>query len=205
MNKNSDCRKCRRAGQKLFLKGERCLSPKCAFTLRSYIPGQHGPKMNVRLTEYGKQLREKQKAQKIYGISARQLKNYFETANKKTGATNEILLQRLETRLDNILYRISFADSRRQARNLINDGHILVNDKKTTVPGILLKIGDKISLKGKSKAILNSIKEKSYKTKAPNWLKFDKKNLVGQLDSIPKRDEINTEIDESLIIEYFSR
>jgi len=205
MNKNSACRKCRRAGQKLFLKGEKCLTPKCPFILRSYIPGQHGPKMNIRLTEYGRQLREKQKAQQIYGVSAKQLKNYFEKANKKTGATNEILMQVLEMRLDNIVYRLGFADSRREARNLIKDGHIKVNDRKTTVPGYLIKKDQKVCLKDKSKSINEKIKEKISKIKIPKWLVIDKKTIEGKIVKIPSRDEINTEFDESLIIEFYSR
>lgn len=199
------CKKCRRAGQKLYLKGERCLSPKCAFTRRSYIPGQHGPKSRTRLSDYGKQLREKQKAQAIYNITANQLKKYFQKASKNKEATNEVLMQALELRFDNILYRLNLADSRRQARTMIKDGHFCINNIKNTVPGRKIKISEKISLRKEKGKLITEIKEKIKNVKTARWLELDKSKIVGEIKNIPTRDQIDADIDESLIIEYFSR
>jgi len=205
MNNRKVCRKCRRAGQKLFLKGDKCMTPKCPIVIRNYIPGQHGPRSKPRLSEYGRQLREKQKAQNIYNITATQLKKYFSLASKKTGATNEAFLQLLELRLDNIVYRLGFSDSRRQSRNYIKDGHILVNGRTTTVAGKLIKQGEVVSFKEKTIGIKKKFDDKKEKIKTPNWLKLDKKTASGSMNHKPVRSEIETEFDESLIIEYYSR
>lgn len=202
---NQVCRKCRRAGVKLFLKGDKCMSAKCPITTRNYVPGEHGPRMKPRLSEYGRQLREKQKAQNIYNVSAGQLKKYFNLASKKAEATNEALMQVLELRLDNIVFRLGLADSRRQARNYIKDRHILVNDVVTTVPGRQIKVGDEIKIKKTDSGIGKKINEKKDKIKTLDWLKFDKKAYSGQITKVPTRDEIDTDVDESLIIEFYSR
>ncbi len=204
MNKKV-CRKCRRAGVKLFLKGEKCMSAKCPITTRNYVPGEHGPRSKVRLSEYGRQLREKQKAQNIYNISATQLKNYFQLASKRSDATNEVLMQLLELRLDNIVYRLGLSESRRQARNYIKDGHILVNERRTTVPGREIKIKDIIKIKKTDTGISKRIDEKKDKIKTFDWLKLDKKTYSGQIVKIPTRDEIETDVDEALVIEFYSR
>jgi small subunit ribosomal protein S4 len=173
--------------------------------LRNYIPGQHGPRSKPRLSEYGRQLQEKQKAQNIYNITATQLKTYFSAAAEKEGATDEILLQLLETRLDNVVYRLGFADSRRQARNYIKDGHILVNGRTTTVPGKQVKESEVISFKTLKKGIKEKFDDKKEKISTPNWLKLEKKTFSGQLVHKPLISEIETDFDKSLLIEYYSR
>lgn len=204
MEKN--CRICRRAGQKLFLKGEKCTGPKCPFVRRSYAPGLHGTKP-VRISGYGKQLREKQKIKSIFGISEKQLKNYYQKASKKLGQTSQTLLVLLETRLDNVVFRLSFAPSRPAARQMITSGYIMVNQKKVDIPSYQVKRGDKISLTPKakkSKLIENRLKEIG-KIKIPPWLKLDKKNLTGEVLKLPEKTDIELGIDESLVVEYYSR
>ena len=200
------CKKCRRAGQKLFLKGEKCLSAKCPFLRRSYAPGQHG-QSGVRLSEYGRQLREKQKAAQMYGISERQFRKYYQKALQKKGMTDLTLITMLESRLDNTVFKLGLVNSRRQARNAIRDGHILVNDKKTTSPSFRVKLKDQIEVKKTSQKKLpfSDIKESLKKVKTPSWLKLDPAKFTGQALKEPERSEIDTSIDEHLILEYFAR
>jgi len=203
---NKICQKCRRANQKLFLKGEKCLSSKCPFTKRAYAPGQHGQNP-TRTTEYGRQLREKQKAAQIYGITDRQFRNYYQKALRKKGMTDLALLRFLEMRLDNILYRLGFASSRREAKALIRDGHIVVNSKKVTSPSFQLKVNDLVGIRelSQKKQIFQEIKEKLKKAQAANWLKLYPDKLQGQIIKIPEREDIETPIDEQIILEYFAR
>lgn len=196
--KKAVCRKCRREGTKLFLKGDRCLSPKCSFTRRSYFPGLHGSARKVRLSDYGLQLREKQKTKTIYGLRERQFKKYYQQAMKTKKATGEKLLQFLETRLDNVVYRLGFASSIRQARQMVGHKNIMVNGKKINLPSYLVKAKDKIEPREKKNFPLS-------KTNLPVWLKLDKKNLLGEVVKIPSRQEISTDINEELIVEFYSK
>lgn len=200
------CRKCRRANVKLFLKGEKCLSPKCPFLKRSYAPGQHG-QGRQRLTEYGRQLREKQKAANIYGISAKQFINYYKKALRKREMTDLALMRLLELRLDNIVYRLGMAASRKEARVLVRDGHIMVNGKKNTYPAIQLKPKNTIEINPNSqkKTIFAERKVTLKKVKTPAWLKLNPEKYSGEMVKMPERSEIDTSIDEHIILEYFAR
>ena len=193
------CKKCRRENEKLMLKGERCLSPKCAMVKRPYAPGQHGQSFRGKVSEYGKQLREKQKARRIYGIGERQFANYAEKADKLEGNTAENLLILLESRLDNTLYRLGLAPSRSSARQIVAHGRFAVNDKKVSIPSFLVKPGDKI----------NPIKKEAFKEvsgqNTATWMNFDQKSLSGTVNHTPTREEIDTTVNESLIIEFYSR
>jgi small subunit ribosomal protein S4 len=206
LNGSKVCQKCRRAGQKLFLKGDKCLSPKCPFSRRSYAPGQHGQNP-IRLTQYGKQLREKQKAAQIYGISNTQFRNYYDKSVKKKEMTDLTLLRFLEMRLDSVIYRLNFATSRRQAKTFIKDGHILVNGKKSTSPSYQLKLKDVVEIKKSSqvKTPFKDLKEKLKKSQISAWLKLTKDELKGELIKIPDRSDIDTPVDEHVILEYFAR
>ncbi|MBA7492609.1 30S ribosomal protein S4 [subsurface metagenome] len=206
MKIDKTCKICRRLGTKLFLKGEKCLSSKCPFARRSYPPGQHGQKP-VRLSEFGTQLKEKQRAQVIFGISENQLRNYLKKASKKKGMTDKVFLQLLEMRLDNVVFRLGFADSRRQARVFIKDGHILINDSRVTTPAYLVKIKDKISIAGKSQKKLPFSEKKEYlkKFKTPTWLKLDKEKFSGEILQIPEKKDMDTLFDEQKVLEYYSR
>ncbi|OGD67992.1 30S ribosomal protein S4 [Candidatus Berkelbacteria bacterium RIFCSPHIGHO2_12_FULL_36_9] len=195
---NNVCTNCRREGAKLFLKGDRCLSLKCSFTKRSYGPGSHGGARRGKVSDYGKQLREKQKAKSVYNIRERQFQNYYTKAAKTKEATGEKLLQLLETRLDNVVYRLGFALSLRQARQFVSHKKILVNAKKVNIPSYHLIVGDEIE----------PFKKDGFKTvnvKPPVWLKLDKKNLTGKVAKIPAINEIETDIDEGLIVEFYNR
>ncbi len=193
------CKKCRREGEKLMLKGERCASPKCAMVKRPYAPGQHGQSFRGKISEFGKQLREKQKARKIYGIGEAQFRIYAKNADKIEGNTAENLLKLLELRLDNILYRSGFALSRSSSRQMVNHGLFKVNGKKTNIPSFTAKIGDKIEPINKTK--FSEVKPLNL----PTWLLFDPKNVAVEVKHIPGREEIDTTVNESLIIEYYSR
>lgn len=205
MRKEAFCKKCRRAGTKLFLKGERCQT-KCALTRRNYAPGSHG-NTRQKISGYGLQLREKQKAKSIYGIGERQFKNYFKEAASQSGDTREVLMQNLELRFDNVIYRSGLAVSRDQAREFASHGHFLINDKKNNIPSLRLKEGDKISLSEKSskKEPFATLLKGVSKAQIPSWLKLDAKKGMGEIARIPKREEIDTDIDEQLIIEYYSK
>lgn len=199
------CKLCRREGTKLFLKGEKCATAKCPFAKRGYAPGQHGQAKKRNISEFGLRLREKQKARRIYGISERQFRGYFEHASKSKGSTGEKLLELLERRLDNVVWRAVLAASRAEARQIIRNGHILINGKKTDIPSFMVKEGDKISVKEKShgfiKKIIEGIKDRS----VANWISIDPVSLEGSINSIPKRDDVDALIEERLIVEFYSR
>ena len=201
---DANCKLCRREGQKLFLKGERCYSSKCAIERRNYAPGQHG-QSRKKVSEYGLQLREKQKAKRYYGLQEKQFRNLFEKAARKQGKTGENLLIALETRLDNIVYRLGFAASRKEARQLVVHGHFTVNGKKATAPGMELKAGDVIKVKEKS---ANSPKFKEVKDMAvtvPSWMSVEVEKLEGKIVSVPTREEIDAPVAEHLIVELYSK
>lgn len=203
------CRNCRREGAKLFLKGEKCQGAKCTFIKRNYVPGQHGvSRRRAKISDYAVQLREKQKVKRIYGVLEKQFRNYFEKADRKEGVTGEILLQLLETRLDNVVYRLGYAPSRRQARELVNHGHFCVNGRKVNIPSFHVRVGDKISIR-KESASLKYFKELLPEQVKNNvvsaWLKFDPKNMVGELQAIPTRLEMDPDIQEQLIVELYSK
>ncbi len=199
------CRLCRREGQKLFLKGERCYSGKCAVEKRNYAPGQHGQNNRKKTSDYGLQLREKQKAKRFYGLQETQFRNYFEKAAKKKGITGENLLVMLETRLDNAVFRMGFASSRKEARQLVRHGHFLVNGKKQDIPSAAVKAGDVIKVKDKSMASpkFKEVREMSIST--PSWISVDVDKLEGRILAIPTREEIDTPIAEHLIVELYSK
>jgi len=200
------CRLCRREGIKLMLKGDRCLSSKCAFTKKGNPPGRV-PRRRPKSSEYGVQLREKQKVKRYYGIFEKQFKNYFEMASRKKGITGELLLILLEQRLDNIVYRMHFASSRKSARQLVRHGHITVNEKKVDIPSYLVKEGDAIEVREKSKkmiAILESMKNESRVGTVP-WLEVDPDSLKGKYSYVPKREEIDLPVNEQLIVELYSK
>jgi len=206
-NLNPKCKQCRRAGQKLFLKGERCNSPKCAMVKRNYPPGIHGSKGYGRLTDFGVQLREKQKAKKIYRLMEAQLKNYFQKASKSRGNTESALWQYLEMRLDNIVFRTGFAKSRDFARQLISHGHFLVNNKKVNIPSFQAKIGDLITLKEKSKnnKIFGNLKEQLKKAEPVSWLAVDLNKLEAKVTAKPDLPEAKGEFEPKLVIEFYSK
>jgi small subunit ribosomal protein S4 len=200
------CRLCRREGEKLYLKGERCYTGKCSIGKRSYAPGQHGQDRK-KISEYGLQLREKQKLRRIYGILERQFSGYFTLAERKKGITGQNLLQILETRLDNVVYRLGLGSSRKEARQLVLHGHFLVNEKKVNIPSFLLKTGDVITIKETS---LASLKMKENLDDAgsrlvPEWLELDLTNHSGKVKAVPTREQIDIPVKEHLIVELYSR
>ena len=201
---DANCRLCRREGQKLFLKGDRCYSSKCAIDRRGYAPGQHGQGRS-KISDYGLQLREKQKAKRFYGLQETQFRNLFDKAARKTGITSENLLILLETRLDNVVFRLGFASSRKEARQLVNHGHFKVNGRKVNIPSYEVKAGDVITVKEKS---TNSPKFKEVKEMTitvPSWLTVDVEKLEGKILSVPTRAEIDTPVAEHLIVELYSK
>ncbi|PLX47691.1 MAG: 30S ribosomal protein S4 [Desulfobulbaceae bacterium] len=201
------CRQCRREKLKLFLKGERCYSDKCAFERRSYAPGQHGQARLRKSSDYAIQLREKQKVRRIYGILENQFRRYFFMADRHKGVTGENLLQFLERRLDNTLYRLGFANSRNHARQLVRHNHVLVDGHKVNIPSYLVKVGEEITLKDKSQK--NSAVNESISAVArrgvPSWLTADHTNYKGTVKALPVRDELTLPIQEQLIVELYSK
>ncbi len=197
------CKLCRRAGEKLFLKGEKCQTAKCAFSRRSFAPGQHG-KLPLRISEYGIRLREKQKARRIYGLTESQFENYFDKAVRTKGATGEKLLEFLERRLDNAVYRLGFTTSRQSARQLVRNGGILVNGRKVNIPAFQVKSGQVITVKPKLVAQVKAAQEKFPDRVQPTWLVVTGE-AEGKIVTIPKREEIETIVAENLIVEYYSR
>lgn len=200
------CRLCRREGEKLFLKGERCYTDKCSISRRAYAPGQHG-QARKKMSEYGIQLREKQKVRRFYGILESQFSQYFLMAERRKGITGENLLQILETRLDNTVYRLGLATSRPEARQLVNHGHFTINGKRVNIPSYLVKVGEVIAVADNSK---NSPKVKSINDIAggkviPKWLEFDSEKLVGKVAALPAREDIDLPIKEHLIVELYSK
>jgi len=202
----SVCRLCRRENLKLFLKGERCYTEKCAFDRRSYPPGQHGQNRK-KFSDYGTQLREKQKVKRMYGVLENQFRNIFKEADRQKGITGETLLSLLERRLDNTIYRLGFTNSRNEARQLVRHNHFLVNHSKVNIPSYLVKPGDVIELREKSKKIVRILEalEGVARRGVPQWLELDKEQLKGSVKGLPTREEITLPIQEKLIVELYSK
>jgi len=201
------CRLCRREGEKLFLKGDRCYTDKCAFERRRYPPGVHGRERGPKLSIYGMQLREKQKVKRIYGVLEAQFKRYFELARRMGGNTGENLLSILERRLDNVVYQLGFAKSRSQARQLVSHGHIAVNGKKVDIPSYLVKPGDVVSVREKSQKIpfVQEALEARDVQNIPSWLELDKSKMEGTVLRLPVREDVTHPINERLIVELYSK
>ena len=203
----SSCRLCRRENLKLLLKGDRCYGDKCAFERRPYAPGQHGQRRGGKLSDYRFQLREKQKVKRIYGVLENQFRNYYFRAEKQKGITGTNLLILLECRLDNIVYRMGFASSRKQARQLVRHGHFLVNNKKVNIPSYQVKVGDVIQVKEGSRKVPSILEamETVVRRGIPNWLEVEKDEFKGTLKDIPKREDLTMPIQEQLIVEFYSK
>ncbi len=200
------CRQCRREGQKLFLKGDRCYTDKCAMNNRAFAPGQHG-QGRTKASEYGSQLREKQKAKKFYGVLESQFRGYFEMAERRSGQTGENLLSILECRLDNVVYRLGFAMSRAEARQMVSHGHITVNGRKVNIPSYQVKPGMVVTLKESSRSIEKikaNIEANAFRA-APKWIEYDANNMIGKIVAMPQRDDIDLPIEERLIVELYSK
>jgi small subunit ribosomal protein S4 len=203
---DANCKLCRRENEKLFLKGSRCLSEKCSFEKRGYAPGQHGQNIRRKVSEFGLQLREKQKVRRIYGVLERQFRTYFAEADRKKGITGENLLQMLECRLDNLIYRLGFAPSRKAARQLVRHRHFLVNDTIVDIPSYQVRVHDIIKVKEKSKSLdVIHLALKETRGEAIPWLRLNKAGLEGELLEIPKREDIPTPAQEQLIVELYSK
>lgn len=192
------CKKCRREGDKLILKGERCFSAKCAMTRRPYVPGQHGPTSRTKLSEYGRQLREKQKIKKIFGLSEADLRKLYAEAERRSGNTAENLVQLIESRLDNIVYRSGVGASRSESRQIVSHAHVNVAEKRLSIPSASLKPGQKLSFD-------KSVKIDSKSIKTSPWIKFDEKKKSFEYLRLPNRDELDLNINENLVVEYYSR
>lgn len=205
---DSKCKKCRRAGEKLFLKGDRCNSPKCAVVRRAYAPGQHGKNISRGLSEFGKQLAMKQRIKRMYGVLEKQFRRHFEEAKGKQGVTGDMLLARLELRLDNVVKRIGFGSSPSQARQLVNHGQFSVNGKKVDIPSYEVKIGDVISINGNKKEsafFVSQLQILKNKKDFPSWVQFDSSKLEGKIISLPTREEVGVHVDPQMVVEYYSR
>ncbi len=202
----ASCKLCRREGQKLFLKGERCYGGKCALSRRAYAPGQHGA-AKKKLSEYGVQLREKQKAKRFYGILESQFRNYFEIADSKKGITGEVLLQLLESRLDNVVYRMGFGSTRAEARQLVTHGHFIINGKRVNIPSYLTKVGEAIEVcEGSRKSVrFKEILDMTGSKVVPKWIEVDQENLKGKVVAVPAREDIDLPVQEHLIVELYSK
>lgn len=199
---DASCRLCRREGEKLFLKAQRCYTGKCAIARRSFAPGQHG-QGRKKVSEYGVQLREKQKARRFYGILEKQFRKIYSTADTMRGKTGENLFKLLELRMDNVVYRMGFASSRAEARQLVNHGHFTVNGKKIDIPSVFLKAGDQVALREKSRS---SLKFQNLAGRPiPKWLTFDAEALTGTLVQVPAREDVDLEVKEYLIVELYSK
>ncbi len=200
------CRLCRREGLKLYLKGDRCYTDKCAIDRRAYAPGQHGQNRK-KTSEYGMQLREKQKARRIYGVLEKQFRNYFEKADRQGGVTGENLLRLLERRLDNVVYRLGFASSRAEARQLVKHNHFTLNGHKANIPSMLVNVGDVIRVKEKSldSVKFQEIKELLAHKNPPAWLELDRDQMTGKVVALPTREQIDVPVQEHLIVELYSR
>ncbi len=201
------CRLCRRTGEKLFLKGERCLTPKCAIDKRSNPPGQHGASRRRRVSEHGTQLKEKKRARSIYGVLERQFYKYYEEATRKSGVTGEHLLQFLERRLDNVVFRLGFAESRAQARQVIRHRHMTVNGRRVDIPSFRVKLGDVIGWTeraqnmGLYKIIVADLRRKPL----PNWLSLDVETVTGKVEALPEPTEMDVKVDDRMIVEFYAR
>jgi small subunit ribosomal protein S4 len=201
------CRLCRREGTKLFLKGQRCLTDKCAIEKRNFPPGQHGKSRKPKIVGYGLQLREKQKVRRLYGILEDQFRGYFERAAASKGVTGEALLQMLERRIDNVVYRVGLATSRAAARQLVRHGHILVGGRKVTVPSFQVEPGNEIAVKESSRSLatIERALDLAGNRSVPNWLEFDRGTLKGRMISLPRREDVNFPIQEQMIVELYSK
>jgi small subunit ribosomal protein S4 len=201
------CRLCRREGMKLFLKGTKCFSDKCPIEKRNFAPGQHGKDRKAKIVGYGLQLREKQKTKRIYFTQEGQFRAYFEKAARARGVTGELLLQQLERRLDNVVYRLGFGISRRQARQLIRHGHVHVNGHRVNIPSYQVSVGEEITIREASNklTILESAKEFASHQNLPNWLEIDRDNYKGRVLALPKREDIQLPVNEQLIVELYSK
>ena len=200
------CRQCRREGQKLFLKGDRCYTQKCALECRGYAPGQHGQGRS-KTSEYGSQLREKQKTKRIYGVLEKQFRHYYDMANRQKGVTGENLLRILESRLDNVVYRLGFAKSRAEARQQVRHGHITVNGRRVDIPSFRVKPGDLVAVAPKAADLLviKSALISNERVQVPAWLEVDIEKLQGSVLALPQRDQIDLDIREQLIVELYSK
>jgi small subunit ribosomal protein S4 len=205
--KDAVCRLCRREGTKLFLKGAKCFTDKCPVEKRNFAPGQHGKDRKAKVVGYGLQLREKQKAKRVYFTQEGQFRNYFEKAAQSKGVTGELLLQQLERRLDNVVYRLGFAVARRQSRQLVRHGHVQVNGRKVNIPSFQVTAGDEVMIREKSRklTVVEMAKEFSSHQGIPSWLEVDRENYRGRVLSLPKREEIALPINEQLIVELYSK
>lgn len=200
------CRLCRREGMKLYLKGDRCYTEKCGIDRRAYAPGQHG-QGRKKVSEYGIQLREKQKTRRIYGVLERQFSNYFDKAERQGGITGENLLRMLERRLDNVVFRLGFADSRAEARQLVRHNHFTINGHKANIPSMLVDVGDVIDIKEKSRKSpkFQDLREIIKHKNPPAWLELDGEQLTAKVVALPKREQIDVPVEEHLIVELYSR
>lgn len=203
----SDCRICRRENVKLFLKGDRCYSDKCAFDRRSYPPGQHGERRGRKMSDYGIQLREKQKIKRIYGLSEKQFHLFFERAERRKGITGTNLLVALECRLDNVVFRLGFASSRTQARQMVQHSHFLVNGRKVNIPSYRVKIGDAVEVRERSRKIqlIQDALDAVVRRGVPQWLDLAKDNLKGVVKSLPVREDLTMPMQEQLVVELYSK
>ena len=202
------CRQCRREGMKLFLKGERCHSEKCAIEKRNFVPGQHGKDRKAKIVGYGLQLREKQKVRRIYGVLERQFRTGFEKAALQKGITGENLMNNLERRLDSVIYRMGFGTSRNQARQIVRHGHIELNGRKCNIPSALVKVGDVVSVRETSKknATILAARDATAHAPAPNWIDVDREGLKGKIQTIPTREDlVQIQLNEQLIVELYSK
>jgi len=205
--KDAVCRLCRREGIKLFLKGTKCFSDKCPIEKRNFAPGQHGKDRKAKIVGYGLQLREKQKAKRIYFTQEGQFRNYFEKAARTKGVTGELLLQQLERRLDSVVLRMGLGISRRQARQLVRHGHISVNGRKVNIPSYQVAVGEEIAIREASRKlpILEQAKEFAGHANPPNWIEIDRDNFKGRITALPKREDIQLPVNEQLIVELYSK
>jgi small subunit ribosomal protein S4 len=204
------CKLCRREGEKLYLKGSRCLSPKCAIERRNYPAGQHGRERQFargRASDYAMQLREKQKVRRIYGVLERQFRRYFRDALRRPGLTGSNLLSMLESRLDNVVYRLGFAESRNHARQLVQHGHFCVNGRRTNIPSYLLRPGDRIEVRegSRKRAYFKQVRDLAEERAVPDWLSRDLGNLSAEVLRAPERSDVDMTINEQLVVEYYSR
>lgn len=207
-NLDSKCKLCRRAGEKLFLKGDRCLSPKCAMVRRPYAPGVHGQNPSRGRSEFGRQLSMKQKIKRLYGVLERQFRHHFEESKLRQGATGDLLLQRLECRLDNVVYRLGFASSRTAARQLVGHKFFTVNGKRMNIPSYEMKVGDVVTLKtSKEEKTLtkNRIELLKNKKDVPHWLSLDADKLEGKILALPSREDVGISVDAQMVVEYYSK
>lgn len=207
-NLDSKCKLCRRAGEKLFLKGDRCLSPKCAMVRRPYLPGIHGHTPSRGGSEFGKQLAMKQKIKRLYGVMERQFRHHFDEARKKSGITGDQLLSRLERRLDNVVYRLGFAASRTQAKQIVSHKMFEVNGKRMNIPSVEIHVGDVITLKTNKKDktfFKTQIEILKNKKDVPHWLALDVEKLSGKVLALPNRDDTGVNVDAQMVVEYYSK